>query len=168
VDWNVLAQRKMSASLVAVRQIRLQVSPQVGFPEDDHMVEAFSPDRADEPLNVSNLPGRPWCRGSIPDAHCSQTPDDCIAVNCISISHHVLRSFIPREGINYLSCHPLGSCEELQSENGRNLDLRRHYILGFLSFRDKPGTKTMLQWPFSTRFAQLYSWRVARLRTATS
>ncbi len=52
----------------------------MGFPEDDQMVEAFPSDRADEPLNVSILPGRLWRRGSVPDAHCSQMADDCIAV----------------------------------------------------------------------------------------
>ena len=68
MDRSVLAQRQMSASLIIVGHIRSQDSPQVVFPEDDHVVEALPPDRADEPLNVSILPGRPWCRGSIPDA----------------------------------------------------------------------------------------------------
>ena len=102
MDWSILAQRLMSASLIIVGHIRPQDSPQVGFPEDDHMVKAFPSDRADESLDISVLPWRPRCRWSIPDAHCSQTPHDCIAVNRILISKHVLRRFIPREGINYL------------------------------------------------------------------
>ena len=40
MDWSVLAQRKMSASLVVIRQIRLQDSPQVSFPEDDQSSRA--------------------------------------------------------------------------------------------------------------------------------
>jgi hypothetical protein len=58
MDWSVLAERKVSASLVVIRQIRLQDSPQVGFPEDNHVVKAFPPDRADEPFNVPILAGR--------------------------------------------------------------------------------------------------------------
>src|SRR6266404_4758666 len=107
MDWSVLAQRKMSASLVVIRQIRPQDSPQVSFPEDDHMIEAFPPDRADEPFSVPILPRGPWRRGSIPDTHCSQTPDNCIAVNRVSISDQVTRDPIPRKCINDLTGHPL-------------------------------------------------------------
>src|SRR6266404_6000095 len=53
MDRSVLAQRQMSASLIIVGHIRPQDSPQVSFPEDDHIVEAFPPDRADEPLDIS-------------------------------------------------------------------------------------------------------------------
>ena len=56
MDWSILAQRQMSASLVVEAHIRQQDSPQVSFPEDDHRVEAFSSDRTDEPFNVSILP----------------------------------------------------------------------------------------------------------------
>jgi hypothetical protein len=56
MDWSILAQRQMSASLVVVVHIRPQDSPQVSLPEDDHMVEAFPSDRTDEPFNLSILP----------------------------------------------------------------------------------------------------------------
>ena len=52
MDRSVLAQRQMSAGLIVVGHIRLQDLPHVGFPEDDHMVEAFPSDRPDQPLNV--------------------------------------------------------------------------------------------------------------------
>jgi hypothetical protein len=55
-DWRILAQRQMSASLVVIAHIRPQDSPQVSFPEDDHMVETLSSDRTDEPLVGSILP----------------------------------------------------------------------------------------------------------------
>jgi hypothetical protein len=35
MDWSILAQRQMSASLVVVVHIRPQDSPQVSFPEDE-------------------------------------------------------------------------------------------------------------------------------------
>jgi hypothetical protein len=56
MDWSILAPRQMSASLVVVAHICRQNSPQVGVPEDDHMVDAFLSDRTDEPFNVSILP----------------------------------------------------------------------------------------------------------------
>ena len=92
---------------MVVAHVRLQSLPQVGFPEEDHMVEASPSDRTDEPLNVTILPGRPRRRGSISDPLCSETPDDRIAVNRIPMSDHVLGSFIPREGIISLTCDPL-------------------------------------------------------------
>jgi hypothetical protein len=72
VDWSILAQRQPSASLIIVGHIRPQDSPQVGFPEDDHMIKAFPSDRADKPLDISVL-WRLRRRWSIPDAHCSRT-----------------------------------------------------------------------------------------------
>ena len=38
-DWNVLAQRQMSARLIVVGNICLQSLSQVGFLKDDHMFE---------------------------------------------------------------------------------------------------------------------------------
>jgi hypothetical protein len=31
--------------------------------QDDHMVEAFAPDRSDQSLGITVLPRRPWCNG---------------------------------------------------------------------------------------------------------
>src|SRR4029077_20901122 len=106
MGWSVLAQRQMCASLVVIAHIRSQNLPQVGLAGHDHMVEAFPSDRTDEPLDISILPGRPRCCGSIPDAHCSQTPDDCIGVNRVSISDHVFWDPVPRKCIDDLSCYP--------------------------------------------------------------
>ena len=46
---------------------------QVRFTQDQHMIQALSPDRADQPLGVPVLPGRPRRRWSIPDPQRTQT-----------------------------------------------------------------------------------------------
>ena len=50
MDWSVLAQRKMSTSLIVIRQIRLKESPWVGVPEDDHVIEALTADASQKPF----------------------------------------------------------------------------------------------------------------------
>ena len=51
--WSVLAQRQMRAGLIVVDHLRPQDLPQVGLPEDDHMVEAFPSDRPYDQRNHS-------------------------------------------------------------------------------------------------------------------
>jgi len=42
--------------------------------EYDEMVEAFTPERADQPFGVSILPGRARCDWMIADAHRANAP----------------------------------------------------------------------------------------------
>jgi len=39
----------------------------------------------------------------ISDAHCSKTLRDCVTVGSVAVSHEVVRSFIPWEGIGDLA-----------------------------------------------------------------
>jgi hypothetical protein len=51
--------------------------PQVDVSEHSHIVEAFPSDRTDEPLEISVLPWRSQCRGSI--LYASRTDSPMIA-----------------------------------------------------------------------------------------
>jgi hypothetical protein len=65
------------------------------------MIEAFSPDRADEPLNVSVLPGRAGRGWSVADAHRPDPLPDDDTVGAISIADEVAgRPVVPAE--NYI------------------------------------------------------------------
>ena len=54
---GVLVQRLMSPRLIIIGGICAEDSAQVRFTEHDHVVQALPADRANEPLNVSVLPG---------------------------------------------------------------------------------------------------------------
>ena len=57
MERGVLVQRSMGSRLIIVGSIGAYDSAQVRFTEHDHVVQAFPADRANEPLNVSVLPG---------------------------------------------------------------------------------------------------------------
>jgi hypothetical protein len=61
------------------------------FIEHDHVVEAFSPDRADESLNVSVLPRRPGRGWSVANAHGAQTLYEDRPIRGVPIPNEVLR-----------------------------------------------------------------------------
>ena len=73
MERGVLGQRSMSSLLVVVGCIGGQDPAQVCFAQDHDLVQAFSPDRADEAFDVSVLPRRSRRRWSVPDAHGSKT-----------------------------------------------------------------------------------------------
>ena len=54
---GVLVQRSMSPQLIIIGGICAEDSAQVCFTEHDHVVQALPADRANEPLNLSVLPG---------------------------------------------------------------------------------------------------------------
>jgi hypothetical protein len=56
----VLAEREMGAGLVVVDAVGAKQVPCVSLVEDDHVVEYFSPDGADDAFGEGVLPGGPW------------------------------------------------------------------------------------------------------------
>ena len=79
------------------------------FAQDHDVVQAISPDRADEAFDVPILPGRAGRRWSVPDAHGRKTSRDGMAIRGISVANEVLGRLIPREGLGDLLGDPL-SC----------------------------------------------------------
>ena len=49
---TVLFQSEVGPALVVVAQVLPEHTPQMPLVEDDHMVETFSPDRPDHPLDI--------------------------------------------------------------------------------------------------------------------
>ena len=47
----------MGSDFIVILLVRIQQMPKVSFSENNHMVKAFPPDRANKPLRVSILPG---------------------------------------------------------------------------------------------------------------
>lgn len=73
VDRSILDQGSVGSQLVVVACIGRQDAAQVRLAEDHDVVQAISPDRADEAFDVPILPRRSGRRWSVPNAHRSKT-----------------------------------------------------------------------------------------------
>src|SRR4030088_2935634 len=96
----------MRSDAVVIVRIRLQNPPQMPLPQDNHMIDALTPDRSDQPFGEAILPRRGWCSGLVPDAHGTQSARDDSAVDSIPISDHIARSHVPGKRLGYLTCNP--------------------------------------------------------------
>jgi len=113
---NACTDRPRGASFPSARCVRAVVvsgisgqdAAKVRLADDHDMVEAFPPDRADQPLDMAVLPWRARRGWSVADAHGLESPRDDGAVGCIAITDEVSRCFIPRECLGDLPRDPLG------------------------------------------------------------
>ena len=79
MERAILGQGSMSSLLVVEARVGGEDPAQVRFAQDHDMVQAFSSDRADQPLRVPILPGRLRRRWSIADAHGRKTSEYSMA-----------------------------------------------------------------------------------------
>jgi hypothetical protein len=54
---RILVQRPMCSDSIVVTGVRFQEATQMRLAQDDHMIDALSPDRADQPFDNAILPG---------------------------------------------------------------------------------------------------------------
>ena len=59
---SVLVQSEMRSALVIIVHEATEVVAETVFTGDDHVIEAFTADRADHAFDVGALPGRARCR----------------------------------------------------------------------------------------------------------
>ena len=76
----ILSQRQMRAGATVVGKIALENPAQVSLSQHDDMIQALSPDRADESFDVRILPWRSRCREHLFDAHSSDPGSKYAAV----------------------------------------------------------------------------------------
>ena len=69
------------------------------FVEDDHMIEALTPDGADHALDVSLLPRRSRCGKHLLDAHVLDLSGEVVTKDSIPISQQITGCRVPGEGI---------------------------------------------------------------------
>ena len=106
--WHgtVLAQSKVRARTVIVIQIGSENTSQMAFIENDDVIEALPPDRADNPFNVGILPWRTRCRDDFIDAHGLDSGVDQQPVNAVPIPNHIAWCGVPRESFCHLLLDP--------------------------------------------------------------
>ena len=77
-DRRIFVQRPVRSDVVVIASIGSQDPAQMFLAQDDKMVQALPADRANEPFNVSVLPGRSKRNRPISNAHGAQTlHEDC-------------------------------------------------------------------------------------------
>ena len=78
------------------------------FPQNHNVVQALSPDGADEAFDVCVLPWRSRCCWSVADAHGRQPSRYGETIGGISVADEVLRRLFPGEGLGDLTGDPFG------------------------------------------------------------
>ncbi len=87
---RILLQRQMCSEFVVIAFVDRKDLTQVGFAEDDDMIEAFPPDRANQSLRMPILPRRPRSRWVITDARGGKTPGDGMTVGPVTVLDEII------------------------------------------------------------------------------
>src|SRR5260221_14604611 len=82
---------------------------EMSFAEHNNMVKTIPSDRADEPLRVSVLPGRPWRDRPIPYTHCSKPLDENLAIDAIAIANDIPGGLLPAVAFDHLTGNPMAA-----------------------------------------------------------
>jgi hypothetical protein len=104
----VHGQRTVGAPAMIIRKVAGQQAHEMTFMEDDHMIQAFAPDAANETLDVWILPRRPWSRDHVLNPHMPHMLLKNRALDAVPIVQEISRLLIPWKGIDDLLCRPLG------------------------------------------------------------
>jgi len=80
--------------------------------QDDEVIDALAPDRADQPFGKAILPRRRRRDRLISYAHGPQSACENDAVDPIPIPDEISRGIIPRKCLGYLMRNPFCRCRE--------------------------------------------------------
>jgi hypothetical protein len=80
----------MWADCMVILEIRFEKLPQLPFIEHDHPIQAFSPNRTRQALDVGVLPGRSRGDYLLLDAHALNPLDEGRAVDRIAVLQQIL------------------------------------------------------------------------------
>jgi hypothetical protein len=84
--WSVLVEREMGARPMVVDQIASQDAAKVSLVQDEDVIQALAPDRADEPLHERLLPRTLRCRENLLDPHALHAAPKYLPVNTIAVA----------------------------------------------------------------------------------
>src|SRR6267154_5271961 len=104
---RVLSQSEMRPDMVVIGSISLENLTQVGLAKDHDVIQAFSTDRANQPLGMPILPGCARRNRVIPDAHRRNAPLEGTTVAGVAVADQMGRRLVPRKGLGNLARDPL-------------------------------------------------------------
>ena len=88
---GVLVEREMCARRMVVAQVGGENPAQMAFAEYDDVIQAFSPDRSDDPFDVRILPRRAWGNQDVADVHAMYPSREVVPVDAIAVAQHIAR-----------------------------------------------------------------------------
>ena len=106
---RILVERQVQPRTMVIIQIRSNRSPQGGFVENDHVIQAFAADRTDHTLNIRALPGRTRRTEDLSNVHGVELLLKGISINSIAITQQITRCSIVGKGFNDLLGGPFGA-----------------------------------------------------------
>jgi hypothetical protein len=93
---------------VIVREVRGEEASQVPLAENDDVIQALAPDRADESLGEGILPRAVRGRENFTDSHALHTLPEGVTVDCVAVAQEVGPCGIVGEGVHDLLGGPVG------------------------------------------------------------
>jgi hypothetical protein len=113
---RILAQRQVRASLAVISLIRFEQVAQMPLAKHNDIVQAITPDRADQPFRISVLQWRPRRCRLITNAHRLKTADENVTVDGVAVTDDVSGWCCPTVGLGELACDPFtrrarGNCQ---------------------------------------------------------
>ena len=72
------------------------------FVANNDVIKAFTPDRANHPLDVAVLPRGAWRKGCVGNAHCLNLVTVALAVSFVTVANEISGRLLPREGFGNL------------------------------------------------------------------
>src|SRR6266849_5488660 len=79
--WRVLRESKVRAASMIVLTVGREDAPQMRLVENDHVIQTFSADRADQAFDVRILPGARRGGDDFSDAHACQAAPEDVAID---------------------------------------------------------------------------------------
>src|SRR5947208_1414597 len=105
-QWGILVQRQVRSSLIVVGRVTAKQMAQMLLAEDNDVIKAVPPDRADQPFAVAVLPWRSRGGRPIADAHRAKPPEEHRAICAVSIANKVAWPILPSAGLGNLPGQP--------------------------------------------------------------
>ncbi len=104
----ILVEREVSADPVVVGEVRGQDTSKMPLAEHDDMVQALTPQRANQALGEGVLPLAVRRGEDFLDAHALHAAPKLLTVDCIAVAEQIGRCRVVREGIDDLLGGPKG------------------------------------------------------------
>src|SRR4051794_36092546 len=98
----------MTATVMVIVEEQSEMARQTGLVENDDVVQALAPNRADHALDVGSLPGRARCRKHLFDSHGLDLLHKLLAEDPVPVAQQIAGCGLPGKGFPQLVRGPLG------------------------------------------------------------
>jgi hypothetical protein len=115
---RILVKRQVRPATRVILEIVSEDSAHAKRVEHNDVVQALPPDGADEPLNVSVLPGTLWGSEHFVNSHRLGGLQELVPITAIAVAQQIAGCFVRRESLNELLRSPLGRSDAQLRQSG--------------------------------------------------